>query len=193
MIAKVRAWQKAHPDRQKMLTRRFRQSEKYKEYMARYRAAYRERRRALDLARERRCPHCGAEMTHEQWLGHRFACSKRPASRHAIYRKDHPLAAGKHGRVATHRYVLYEKLGPGPHPCHWCGIEINWTTGGNGPGCPAGALVADHVNGDPHDNRPENLVAACNACNTLRGLIFAWERRTGHAVEQLRPASDLGG
>ncbi|MGH2371846.1 MAG: hypothetical protein ACRDI2_27045 [Chloroflexota bacterium] len=94
---------------------------------------------------------------------------------------------GKHGRVATHRYVLYEKIGAGPHACHWCGDEVDWTKGGNGPGCPGGALAADHLDGDQRNNDPENLVPACNACNTLRGLMAGWERRTGQRVAALLP------
>lgn len=77
--------------------------------------------------------------------------------------------------VYEHKYVLYEKIGPGPHPCHWCGVPLNWI-----PGTREGALLADHLNEDKRDNRPENLVPACNGCNTIRS------RR------EFRPAIEVG-
>lgn len=33
----------------------------------------------------------------------------------------HPLAIG--GTVFEHRAVLYDSIGPGEHPCHWCGAR----------------------------------------------------------------------
>lgn len=67
--------------------------------------------------------------------------------------------------MRTHRVVLYDKIGPGPHPCHWCGKPVDWTTNRNGG---IGQLVADHVNDDRGDNRPENIVPSCRGCNGQR-------------------------
>jgi hypothetical protein len=72
------------------------------------------------------------------------------------YAPEHPLASDT-GLVPEHRMVLYDVLGPGPHPCHWCGAPHNWSD-----------LHADHLNFDRQDNRPANLVAACFACNSGR-------------------------
>lgn len=81
--------------------------------------------------------------------------------------RGHPLAHAD-GRVREHRYVLYECIGPGEHPCHWCGAVVSWAVV-----FPAvGALVTDHLNWDRSDNRPENIVASCGPCNSHR-----WKNR----------------
>lgn len=83
-----------------------------------------------------------------------------------IQSPDHPLATGK-GSVAEHRLVLYEKIGPGPHPCHWCQAPVDWLPGER---TAAGALTADHVDNDSRNNAPENLVPSCHRCNSIRQL-----------------------
>lgn len=77
----------------------------------------------------------------------------------------HPIAPPS-GVVAVARLVLYEKIGKGPHKCHWCGTEIEWRRG-----LVPGALIADHLNWDRNDDSPENLVPACLPCNTNRQRI----------------------
>ena len=74
----------------------------------------------------------------------------------------HPIAPPS-GMLAVARLVLFDKVGPGPHPCHWCGVEVDWKTG-----LVNGALIADHLNWDRNDDSPENLVPACLPCNTNR-------------------------
>lgn len=106
----------------------------------------------------------------------------------AISHPGHPLA-NKTGRVQTHRFVLYEKIGPGPHPCHWCGATLFWVAGKLGGG--GNALVPDHLDGMRRNNLPENLVASCQGCNSHRshpratiqqGELFVIGRaQNGHA------------
>src|SRR5665647_1214546 len=79
------------------------------------------------------------------------------------YRPDHPIAPVS-GHVYQHRVVLYDTIGDGPHPCHWCGVLVDWLPKGE-----RNALQVDHLNTFGDDNRPENLVAACGPCNTTRG------------------------
>lgn len=79
-----------------------------------------------------------------------------------IKEPDHPLAMAN-GLVRVHRAVLYAKIGPGKHDCHWCKKQVEWMRGKS-----ADMLVADHVNGIKSDNDPDNLVPSCVGCNALR-------------------------
>lgn len=74
----------------------------------------------------------------------------------------HPLADTQ-GTVAVHRWVLFERIGPGEHPCHWCGTPVRWMKG-----LSADALIADHIDANPRNNDPANLVQSCQGCNALR-------------------------
>lgn len=73
----------------------------------------------------------------------------------------HPLA-DKRGRIYNHRFVLYESIGDGPHPCHWCGVMVDWTDP------PISRLEVDHVSGNKGDDSLSNLVPSCGPCNRLR-------------------------
>lgn len=75
---------------------------------------------------------------------------------------DHPIAPAS-GLVAIARLNLYEKIGPGLHPCNWCGTIITWK-----PGNTPGALLADHLDWNRSNDAPENLVASCHLCNSKR-------------------------
>lgn len=93
----------------------------------------------------------------------------------SITRHGHPLA-DKWGHVLEHRVVLYEKIGPGEHPCHWCGVTVRWEAGR------AAGITVDHVDFDPSNNTPANLVPACNACNVRRCLERRWK---GHKAASI--------
>lgn len=80
----------------------------------------------------------------------------------------HPLATAQ-GKVLVHRLVLFEKIGAGAHPCHWCGRTVIWRAGR----IRRDSLVVDHLNDDRADNDPENLVPSCNRCNTNRKRLAA--------------------
>ena len=74
-----------------------------------------------------------------------------------FYLPSHPLAT-QNGKVKEHRIVLYEKLGPGTHPCHWCGKELEWGKD----------LFVDHWDFDKLNNHPNNLLPSCSSCNVKR-------------------------
>jgi hypothetical protein len=99
---------------------------------------------------------------------------KRPSK----YRPGHPLA-NSDGRILAYRLTLYERIGPGPHPCHWCGDELQWIARVGRESSGKADLLADHLDGDPTNSASDNLVPSCHACNVLRGSIALWERRTG--------------
>lgn len=75
---------------------------------------------------------------------------------------DHPTADCR-GIVYVHRQVLYDAIGPGWHPCHWCGALVTWRKGFT-----TDVLVADHVDFDRSNNDRTNLVPSCNICNATR-------------------------
>ncbi len=73
--------------------------------------------------------------------------------------QEHPLAVGT-GSLLEHRAVLYDKIGPGSHLCHWgCGKVLTWGVD----------LFVDHLDSDRLNNDPDNLVPSCNPCNMHRG------------------------
>lgn len=122
----------------------------------------------------RSCDYCGKQYSRPPALVGQF-CSKQcwyasrrsqpRAHRQIRIAPDHPLA-GKGGFVGEARAILYERIGPGPHPCNWCGKMVDWAKGerGNKPN----RLVADHLNSDPLDDSASNLVPACGRCNNRR-------------------------
>jgi hypothetical protein len=84
----------------------------------------------------------------------------------AHFNRTHPLAPPS-GRIYRHREVLYDAIGAGPHPCHWCGVELTWSVDPRGSQT---EIVVDHLNGIGDDNRPENLVPSCARCNSGRAI-----------------------
>ena len=133
---------------------------------------------------ERNCETCGkAFMAKAAFVkrGKARFCSRRcfnislrgprkEGVEHRLARANgHPLAPPS-GIVAIARVVLYDTIGPGTHPCHWCGTSVKWKVGA-GVRDPS-ALLADHLDHDATNDAPENLVPSCNECNSHR-------RRTG--------------
>lgn len=100
-------------------------------------------------------------------------CSKHYArlTRHGdtrIARVPRPVKPGRY-RVKNgqreHRTVLLAKIGPGTHPCHWCGQPVSWDL--RWPQSPD-ALVVDHLDDDKLNNDPSNLVPSHGRCNLTR-------------------------
>lgn len=114
--------------------------------------------------------------------------AKGSGPRPVIFDRSHVLASPD-GRVSVHRVVLYEKIGPGTHPCHWCQRPVTWVTRRRTDGGRESDLMADHLNGDCRNNNPDNLVPACSFCNVLRGWVAKWERLTGRPIDEMRPTS----
>lgn len=124
-------------------------------------------------------------------------CGPAPKERCEQHRRrtehGHPLTPPS-GTVAVSRLVLYDKIGPGEHPCHWCQTPVHWIVGG-GPATP-GSLLADHVDWDINNNAAENLVPSCNRCNAHRTknggrapiqpdeLTMPWGGRLTRAVQR---------
>jgi hypothetical protein len=71
----------------------------------------------------------------------------------------HPLQTGWNQPVAAHRLVLFAKIGPGTHPCHWCGTPVTWTMGERR----TDALTTDHVDFDKAQQRAREPRAGVSA------------------------------
>lgn len=84
---------------------------------------------------------------------------------------DHPLAkvnasVSRDGLTVAmweHRVVLWDSIGPGSHPCHWCSRLVHWL-----PTEEQIPLCVDHVDGVVTNNDPANLVPSCKGCNVHR-------------------------
>lgn len=99
-----------------------------------------------------------------------LAMQATPARYKSVRDPAHPLATPS-GLILLHRKMLYDRIGPGWHPCHWCGEPVEWRIGKPA----SGALVADHLDHDTRNNSPENLVPSCNPCNGHRLHGETWE------------------
>lgn len=74
----------------------------------------------------------------------------------------HPMA-DRIGRAYEHRVVLYDRIGPGPHRCVWCGDLVSWRRQ-----LGYKRLVVDHLDERRLNNNPENLAPSCTYCNSMR-------------------------
>jgi hypothetical protein len=85
-----------------------------------------------------------------------------------MLKEPHPMGRkpSTNGRVYAweHRILLFDAIGWGPHPCHWCTKAIDWKEGATG----VDELTVDHLNGVEKDNRLANLVPSCRGCNAHR-------------------------
>ena len=84
-----------------------------------------------------------------------------------VWSKGHPIAP-RGSVVQEHRLILYDKIGPGSHPCHWCGKIVEWSVPGQPQPQFIDRLQCDHLDEDKANNNPQNLVPACYKCNKNR-------------------------
>lgn len=123
---------------------------------------------------ENNCERCGARYSRAPSLLGRFCSTEcgyaartmeRTTHRRMRYLPTHPLS-GKTGLVSAARALLFDRIGPGWHACHWCSRVVEWRVGE--PGNARDALIADHVDGDELNDAPDNVVPSCGSCNGTR-------------------------
>lgn len=122
----------------------------------------------------RECDHCGkvysrspAHLRKHCSVECKFAGQRKAVTGRRRYRvaPGHPIAPPS-GLLPEARAVLFDKIGPDPTNCHWCGNPIRWYVGVRGH--LRDGIAADHVNSDWHNDHPDNIVAACGPCNANR-------------------------
>lgn len=112
-------------------------------------------------------PYCSGSCWHTSRRKPKAVATPRellPNRYFSAHAPNHPLAT-EGGRVGPHRIVLYDAIGPGPHPCHWCGESVAWAVR---RATRRGDLVVDHVDGNRRNNKLANLVPSCHGCNVNR-------------------------
>ena len=121
---------------------------------------------------EHTCARCGVEFARVPTQSGKY-CSKacfyaarrkdRTTTRRMLHLPGHPLASNG-PLVPEYRAILFEKIGPGAHPCHHCGGRVEWLPGRK---TSVGALVVDHLDRNPLNNAPANLAPSCTRCNIM--------------------------
>lgn len=105
---------------------------------------------------------------------------KRAANGSGTLRKDgyiqvrkpgHPTAS-VNGFAFEHRMLLWDKIGPGAHNCHYCSKSIMWHVD----------LECDHLDHNRSNNNLENLVPCCEECNRARWNREKTECPNGHGA-----------
>lgn len=89
-----------------------------------------------------------------------------------VRRPGHPVAR-KDGWALEHRVVLFDAIGEGPHPCHWCSKPLRWTGSLHRD---SDFLVVDHLDDDRRNNDRSNLAPSCSPCNTVHSYVIVRQR-----------------
>lgn len=101
---------------------------------------------------------CGQECArHGNWKP-----SPRAPYRMTKLPEGHPLTVGQGRTLGVHKLALWEKIGPGTHPCHYCAVPVTWRARESGA-----RLTVEHLDRDRLNNNPANLVPCCYRCNNL--------------------------
>ena len=79
---------------------------------------------------------------------------------------SHPLSNAQ-GKLLGHRAVLFDAIGAGVHPCHWCEKPLTWR------GAADARINGDHLDHNKLNNDISNLVVSCLDCNTKRRVAVA--------------------
>lgn len=95
----------------------------------------------------------------------------RPDGYRKVRAPGHPTATAS-GHSMEHRKVVFDALAGAPPTCFWCAKALRWEAKRRSND----AVVVDHLNDQKGDNRPENLVPACNRCNFARGHMLPFLR-----------------
>ena len=117
------------------------------------------------------CQQCHLAFVRRFWAAHRPSprfCSTKcagQAKRVAVPKNPYPMIRANGSTVGLHRVVFLQHHGPGPHPCHWCGVSVIAMPGHK---TKKGALVVDHLDNNPTNYHLSNLVPSCHRCNVRR-------------------------
>ena len=118
----------------------------------------------------RKCRQCAHDYAAKKWRATHPNPGRKgpprlenPKARRMVWNPTHPLA--RKGYLLEARMILYDRIGPGPHLCHWCQSHVQWQPLQKGL---HDLLVVDHLDWNPHNNSQENLAPSCQSCNIRR-------------------------
>lgn len=118
------------------------------------------------------CEICGKEE--RRWFSKRF-CSRKCAAEAKKRDAVHRMMEGQHITPGVVRRII---LSTRDHKCVICNNDI-W----NGVEIP---LVVDHINGNPYDDRPDNLRLICPNCDAQTPTYMIKNKGNGRSERRKR-------